>query len=352
MRVEWFTDEGVFDRLKPEWNDLLRRSVSDTLFLTWEWQTTWWRNLGRGALRIITVRDDAGRLVGLLPLFADPPPDSGPSDTAAPNTLSLIGGLDVSDYLDALVARGFEPSVYAAILNALARPDFPAWDHLQMCALPSGSPTHTQFRAMAERCGYQVEQRLHDVSPLIALPPTWDEYLAALDKKQRHEIRRKLRRLDEQDGRWYVAGAGDDLGAAVADFIRLHQKSHPDKQLFMDAPMQRFFLELAQIGAAHDWLRLEFIEIGGERAAAAFTFVYGAQVLVYNSGYEPQKYGHLGVGMALFALSIRHAIAEGRRVYDFLRGDEEYKYRFGAQDTNVYELHVRNKSKVSQDASV
>ena len=343
MRIEWFTDESAFDRLKPEWNDLLHRSVSDTLFLTWEWQTTWWRNLGSGALRIITVREDDGTLIGILPLFQDAAPDGVPSDTNTVVTLSLVGCVDVSDYLDGMVARGYEASVYPAFLNALARPDFPTWDHIQLCTLPSASPTNTQFKALAEACGFQVEWRVHDVSPLIELPPTWDAYLAILDKKQRHEIRRKLRRIEEANGRWVAIRAGQELDAAVADFVRLHQKSQPDKHAFMDARMQQFFIEMARTCAAHDWLQLEFLEIGGERAAAVFNFVYGDEVLVYNSGYDAQKYAMLSVGMTLFALSIRQAIAAQRRVYDFLRGDEEYKYRFGAKNTNVYELHLRRQ---------
>jgi CelD/BcsL family acetyltransferase involved in cellulose biosynthesis len=375
MRVEWFTDDSAFDQLKPEWNDLLHRSVTDTLFLTWEWQTTWWQCLGSGTPCIITVREDDGTLIGLLPLFWDSAPDGPPAAPdgppsapdglpAAPNgssaeldgptrgsnsspaTLSLIGCVDVSDYLDGMVARGHEEIVYPAFADALTHPNLPRWDHIQLCTLPAASPTNVRFKEEMQARGFQVEWRVHDVSPLIELPATFEDYLAILDKKQRHEIRRKLRRIEEVLGRWYAVQSGADLDAAVADFIELHKKSQPNKHLFMDDRMRQFFIQMARTCSAQGWLQLEFLEIGGERAAAVINLIYQNEVLVYNSGYNPDKYANIGPGMALFALSIQQAIAASRRVYDFLRGDEEYKYRFGAKNTNVYELHVRRESPV------
>lgn len=334
MQTAWFTDNSAFEKLEAEWNDLLHRSMSDTLFLTWEWQSTWWRYLGTGNLCIITMREDDGALVGIVPFFWD-------VSMAQAKSLSLIGCIDVSDYLDAIVAKEHAASVYHALIDTITCADFPAWDVVHLCNLPAASPTNTELKAMAEARGFQAEWRVHDVSPRIELPATWEEYLAVLDKKQRHEIRRKLRRSEEVNARWYTVEGEDALNAAVADFSELHKKSQPDKHMFMDARMQKFFVEMARTLQARHWLQLAFLEIEGARAASLFSFVYRNDVLVYNSGYDPAKYGHLSPGVVLFARSIQDAIAAKRRVYDFLRGDEEYKYRFGAKNTNVYELHIR-----------
>ncbi len=327
MRVEWFTDESGFDRLKAEWNNLVHCGVSETLFMTWEWQTTWWRNLGSGELRIITVREEDGRLVGILPLFGDP----------VEGSFSLVGCADVSDYLDAIVARGYEAQVYPALVDALVRPDFPVWREVALCTLPEASPTNAELRAAADERGLSTDWHLHDVAPLIELASTWDGYLALLDKKQRHEVRRKLRRVEEAGGRWVAVQGADLTKAAVADFIELHKKSMPDKHLFMDSRMAQFFMDIAR---DLEFVQLEFLEFGGERAAALYNFVYNNRVLVYNSGYDPNKYANYSPGAALFALSIQQAIATGRAAYDFLRGGEEYKYRLGGQDTHVYELQI------------
>ncbi len=341
MRIEWLDDDDAFERLEPEWNDLLHQGVSDTLFLTWEFQTAWWKHLGSGRLCLITVREDDGKLLGILPLFWDPSPNGRIGETAgAGATLSLIGCIDVSDYLDVIAARGETGRVYPALVEALVRPDFPAWEHVQLCTLPASSPTNVQLKLQAQACGLKTEWRLHDVSPRIDLPATWDEYLASLDKKQRHEIRRKLRRTEESGARWRMVQSQEELEGAMADFIELHRKSQPGKHLSMDARMKGFFVEMARALQARDWLQLEFLEVEGERAAGILSFVYNNEVLVYNSGYDPVKFGHLSPGITLFAHSIQEAIESGRKAYDFLRGDEEYKYRFGARNENVYELHL------------
>jgi len=334
MKIEWFTDASVFEKLENEWNALLAQSASDGVFLTREWQAVWWRNLGVGELRVIAFREDDGALVGIAPLFVEKGDDGLLH-------LSLVGCVDVSDYLDVIVARGHEQRVYDALLDTLARADFPAWDALHLCTLPAASPTGALLKESAQARGLSVESRRHDVAPLIELPATWDEYLATLDKKQRHEVRRKLRRIEESPTKWYALAANEPVDAPILDFIELHKTSRPDKHLFMDGRMQKFFVEMAQTLHARGWLLLQFLEIEGARAASLLSFVYRNDVLVYNSGYDSQKYGAYSPGIVLFARSIQDAIAAKRRRYDFLRGNEEYKYRFGARDTEVLELHIR-----------
>ncbi len=334
MKIEWFTDASVFEKLGTEWNDLLARSMDDVVFLTREWQMTWWRNLGTGELRVITLREDDGTLVGIAPLFVKKGADGR-------HHLSLVGCVDVSDYLDVIVARGHEVRVFDALLDTLARPDFPAWDELHLCTLPATSPTCAMLREQAQARNLNVESCRHDVAPIIELPATWDDYLATLEKKQRHEVRRKLRRVEESPTKWYALDATQTVEVPILDFIELHKTSRPDKHLFMDTRMQGFFVDMARTLHARGWLLLQFLEIEGVRAAALLSFVYHNDVFVYNSGYDAVKYGAYSPGIVLFARSIQDAIQAKRRRYDFLRGNEEYKYRFGAHDTQVLELHIR-----------
>ena len=335
MKTDLCTDISAFDELKAEWNNLLERSISNTLFLTWEWQRTWWEHLGSNELRIITVREEDGTLIGIAPLFEETWKDG------TTKSISLIGCVDVSDYLDIIAARGHEERVYAAMLDTITRADFPAWNGgLHLCTLPEDSPTNAQLKAMAEVRGLATEWRLHNVSPVIDLPATWDAYLETLDKKQRHEVRRKLRRVEETDHKWYTVDETMSIEQAIADFVDLHKKSRPDKHVFMDQRMEQFFVDIARRLQSHGWLQLDFLEIAGARAASILNFVYQNDVLVYNSGYDPERYGQYSPGIVLFAFSIQDAIAARRRRYDFLRGNEEYKYRFGARNTHVYELHI------------
>jgi CelD/BcsL family acetyltransferase involved in cellulose biosynthesis len=179
------------------------------------------------------------------------------------------------------------------------------------------------------------------VCPIIDLPAAWDDYLMALSKKQRHEVRRKLRKADaEADTRFFVVTPDHDLQAEMQSFIDLHQQSTPEKDQFMDPQMQGFFFDVARVLQEKQWLQLTFVEMDGERAATLLSFDYGDSILVYNSGYEPTKFRSLSPGIIVTARSIELAIDLGRAKFDFLRGDEIYKYRFGAKDTEVRRLLI------------
>jgi CelD/BcsL family acetyltransferase involved in cellulose biosynthesis len=334
MRIEVHYESGGFSALRPEWNALLSRSRRDVVFLTWEWQSTWWKHLGDGDLLLLGFRaEDDGRLIGIAPLF-ESKADQGPI------VLSVIGCRDVSDYLDLIVEQGQEEVVYQAFLDYL-QDKAPAWDVLDLCNLPQESLSPVRLRALAAARGLQTRVETEDVCPIIDLPETWDEYLNTLDKKQRHEVRRKLRRAEsEADARFVVAGDERDLKAEMRAFVELHQKSTPEKGQFMDPQMQRFFFDVAQVLQARGWLQLAFLELEGRKAAGLLNFDYQDSIFVYNSGYDPEQYAHLSPGWVVTARCIEHAIALGRRQFDFLRGNEDYKYRFGGRDTEVRRLLV------------
>jgi CelD/BcsL family acetyltransferase involved in cellulose biosynthesis len=189
--------------------------------------------------------------------------------------------------------------------------------------------------------GYEFRTIVEDVCPVIDLPATWDAYLDSLDKKQRHEIRRKMRRIErEAHVNWYIVGRDQDLLEEIEAFIELHQKSSADKDDFMDEQMKGFFRAMAHALQPRGWLQLAFIKVDGQKAASMLNFEYEDAILVYNSGYDPQLYAYLSPGIVLLAYCIQHAIELDQARFDFLRGDEPYKYRFGARDTKIYRLVI------------
>ncbi len=295
MRTQVYTNAAGFAALRQEWNPLLRDSASDTIFLTWEWQGTWWEHLGEGELYLLTTRTDGGGLIGVAPLYLTTSDDGL-------NELSFVGCRDVSDYLDLVAASGQEERVYSALLDWLESDEAPTWDQVDLCNIPAASPTHSLLAKVAAARGYQVQIEVEDVCPIIPLPSTWGEYLSSLSKKQRHEIRRKIRRA-ERSGQtnWYIVNEQHDLATEMDAFIELHQKSTVDKDEFMDAQMKGFFHAAAQVLQEAGWLQLAFMEVSGEKAAAMLNFDYRDSILVYNSGYDPRKYARLSPGIVLLA---------------------------------------------------
>lgn len=334
LLVHSYHDAGGFETLAGEWDDLLHRSPADTIFLTLAYQRTWWQNLGEGELLILAVRDGE-ELVGIAPLFAVESPQGQ-------RVLATVGCVEVSDYLDFIVARGREEAVYAALVDYLAGPSVPAWDLLDLCNVHQDSPTLAMLPGLAETRGWTASTTKDDVCPIVQLPGTWEAYLQMLSKKQRHELRRKLRRIEAEAAvDWYIVGPEHDLRAEVEDFLGLMAASTPDKAAFLTPRMRKFFHALAQVTCDAGWLQLAFLRINGQKAAAYLNFVHNNRVLVYNSGLDWQRFPRLSVGIVLTAYCVRHAIEQGREAFDFLQGDERYKYQFGGQDVEVRRLAIR-----------
>lgn len=314
-----------FDDVASEWSDLLSQSVVNTPFQTLEWQRVWVRELGNGEPLCILSFVDNGKVLGMAPL------------RAANGNVTFVGDEDVCDYNDFLVAAEKEGPFFDALLDYM---EVQQWNTLNLYSLTESSPTLALLPDLAKSRGHKVDVQQREVCPGRLLPSTWDEYLACLTKKYRHELRRKLRRLGSADGvRWYSLTSREDVEQGMDDFLRLLAMSRDDKRQFLTPEREGFFrsvgAELSEMGM----LSLFFLEIQGVRVASALTFDYGSSRMLYNSGYNPD-YGYYSVGLLLKALSLRSAIEEGKSYYDFLRGDEPYKYHLGGVDKPIYSMVI------------
>ncbi len=340
MEITLHNTPDAFEELRSEWNALLRNSTADTPFLTYEWQKTWSDCLCscEGELHLLTVRD-SGALLGIAPLFVL----SEPNQSGKPQRLlRLIGSVDASDYLDLVAAQGREREVFKAMLDALEQLD--TWDALDLWNIPEASVTRALLPELIAARGWTLLDEKQVVCPIIRLPAQFEDYVQSLDKKERHELRRKLRRAEATDGvAWYAITGQDrthDLDEAAEAFIALMMKSRSDKSNFMTDDMRRFFHRM--IHATHDggFLHLAFLEVNGVKAATYLSFDYNQKRLVFNSGLETEGFQSLSAGIALAARIIEDAIQRGYAEFDFLRGDEKYKYQLGAKDTWIYHVRV------------
>ena len=317
---------GQFDSLQAEWEEILPSCSTDTIFVTPWWQRTWWRHFGGDSdLRILALGDNGVRL-GVAPLML--------RDGVA----SFLGGSDLFDYHDFLVPKGNEAAFYEALLDYLEPVD---WHTIDLSSLSEGSPTLTFLPSAAEEKGYTFSVSKEDVAPILTLPSTWDEYQSGLAGKDRHELRRKLRRLAKAGViRQSICENQETLRECMKDFFRLHRASSPDKAEFMTPQREAFFVDVASQLGERGQLKLAFLELDGVRVASCISFDYLNSYLLYNSGYDP-NYSDLSVGLLNKALAVKDAIHAGKRHFDFLRGAERYKYELGATDRDVYQLIIR-----------
>jgi CelD/BcsL family acetyltransferase involved in cellulose biosynthesis len=309
------------------WDSLLAVSRLRSPFLSWTWQAHWAASFaGDRRLDVRRVTDADGDLVAVLPLYE-----------AAPGTMELIGGADVSDYLDLLARAGHEEEAWAALLQSRAA-ERNRW---VLHAVPAASPTVRALSALTGSCSLSAVVEREERCPVLSLPSSWDAYLASLSSKHRHELTRKIRRFEREvpDGRVVSVHTAADVAARLGDFLALHRASRTGKAKFMDARMESFFRAAIPALAAREGVRLWLLQAGDEPIASFICLEWNDTVGLYNSGFSPGC-ATLSPGLVLLSHVIRDAIARRRPRFDFLRGEERYKLEFEPTLEDVMRVEI------------
>ncbi len=315
-----------FESLETEWQRLLPETAANTIFITPLWQKLWWQHFGQDAnLHILSVRQDE-ELIGIAPLMR------------TNGVLSFLGDTDLFDYHDFLVKNGKEAEFYNVLCEHLIELD---WHTLELKSLRESSVALERLKTLADQKGFKTEIVEEDVSPFAVLTATWDEYQASMRKKNRHELRRKTRRLEVGNNvNQYSYGDPATIGECMPDFFRLMRASSPDKDGFLTEERELFFNDMAKRLAEEGIFKLFFMEVDSKRVASCIAFDYGDAYLLYNSGYDPE-YSALSVGLLNKAFCLREALEAGKGTFDFLRGTERYKYDLGGQNQIVYQMTIK-----------
>lgn len=308
-----------------EWNELLKESISDTPFLRYEYQQLWWQHRGGGewknAQLVLVAAQEGGKLIGIAPLFI--------AEYEGKPCLLLNGSIEISDYLDVIVRKDDHAQFIAGLLDFLASTLADNWSSLDWYNLPDDSPTLAAFKAEAEKRGWTHLEEVYHPTPRIALNGNFDDYLLCIDKKQRHEIRRKMRRAAESElnVRFVLVEQTAAIEPELEAFFEL-MAHDPNKAQFLHPAMREQMT--AFLRAAHEAgvLWLGFLEIDGVKTAASLNFDYNNKLWGYNSGVS-RNHMELSPGWVLLAHTIQWCCENNRYEFDFMRGDEEYKYRLG-----------------------
>jgi hypothetical protein len=384
-----------FDSIPPDtWDRLAAATPWATPFSSWAFQRAWWDGYGENAhdqtLVVLPAHPTSGAAsmdvepIAIVPLMHRH--EVEPSDIATHTSIRHAAGAELTPVPPTAKAIFFGASYHADYATILARPedlaavaeavvdhlcstgpvdpDHPeSWDAVDLRRLRCGDPAAEALaeafgaREMAE--GWILNLEREDVCPVAILPEGGDidSFLASRGKKERHEIRRKVRRAEAAGDVRYDLSA-DPLGDLEA-FVDLHQRRWGDDGLFpatKGGEQSRVFLrrlfelgsggvgghgsetERSRLGVP----RLGFLTVGDRRIGAGIHFETADSFLYYNAGLDPDA-RDLSPGVVMVERLVRRAIAEGKRRFDFLRGDEGYKYEWGAADEPIQRLLVRRR---------
>jgi CelD/BcsL family acetyltransferase involved in cellulose biosynthesis len=302
-----------FESIREQWSVLIEGASN--IFATWEWASTWWRHLGRDDRLFLTAcRDADGRLAGILPLYFW---------LNRPVRVARFIGHHAGDHLGPICRPDDRDRVAVAGVEALMTASADALIGEQL-SVPER--WHDLFDA-------RVVSR--EGSPVLAVDGlSWDAFLAGRSRNFREQVRRRERKLiREHDLRFRLAEDAERLPDDLDLLFRLHRDRWGGRETNFSS-RESFHRDFALQGHRRGWTRLWFAELNGEPAAAWYGFRFGGAESYYQAG-RASAWANSSVGFVLLAHSVREAFRDGMREYRFLRGGEEYKYRFTDYDPGL-----------------
>jgi CelD/BcsL family acetyltransferase involved in cellulose biosynthesis len=359
---------------RSDWDAIAAATPWATPFSAWAFHRAWWDAYGANAHEETVVLVDAdgpangsAAPVAIVPLMHRHEVEAGDALThttmrhgtdpdltrVAPDATAIFFGASYhADYATVLARPTDLPLVAEALVRDIAEERPGDWDVVDLrrlrCGDPAAEALADAFRSRERLEGWTVDLEREDVCPVVILPigGTIDDYLATLGKKERHEIRRKVRRA-EAVGEIRLEDA-TDVPADLETFIDLHQARWGADGLFPPTPggdqSRVFFRRLFELFGPDGPLHLTFLTVAGRRIAAGVHLETADSDLFYNAGVDPAA-RELSPGVVMVYAYVERALAEGRRRLDFLRGDEPYKYEWGAVDEPIQRLLVRRRAR-------
>jgi CelD/BcsL family acetyltransferase involved in cellulose biosynthesis len=325
-KVELLKTVDEFDAMEQEWNELVS-NADVSIYQTFEWLRTCWTYFGKGhELHILVFRSDV-RLIGIAPMFLNRIKLGG---AKLATRLQFIG-CPISDYLDLIIL----PEYTQVVIDAFARylqSSSNLWNVFDLEDVSERSITFHLLPLMMKKYGIRVHLYQGNVCPERQLPSTWEQFVQSVGPNLRNNLKRKSKRLNENFRVEVEAiqNPADDITAGIEAFSKLHGERWTSlgyPSAFDDAHHRAFHTEFAKKFAARDWLRLFFLKVDNQRVAVIFNFHYKKRIYMYQSNASgPEEIMKCSPGMLIKGIAIERGIAEGMDVFDFLRGDEPYKY--------------------------
>jgi peptidoglycan/xylan/chitin deacetylase (PgdA/CDA1 family)/CelD/BcsL family acetyltransferase involved in cellulose biosynthesis len=334
--------EDIEQKLSGHWNPLLKQSVSDTFFLTWEWLSSWWHAYAEGKTPFVLAAWEKDRLVGLAPLCSEPVRKAG----RPWKYLRFIGdGSHDSDYLDCFAPRGMEQEFIEAVL-AYLREHRDLWHCLELHGPVETSPFAKAINTQLQSQGWRYATE--DVDCLtLKLPTTWDEYLQALKPRFRSKVRSALSFFEGSLKLSPVECSTEaQIDSWLPIFFDLHGKRWQSKGkpgVFHGDAKREFYAEMSRAALKAGVLSFHRLDWGERAVAFQYGFSYNGGFLLLQEAYDP-AFEQLRPGLALRAFRLREMIANGGGEYDFLAGVAQHKLDWGAEPKRAVKMTVASSA--------
>lgn len=326
-KVVLIRQDEEFFRMEKEWNALLEESRTNTIFLTWEWLTSWWRAYGQDKELYLLCVYQRGRLIGIAPFYRK---TVSRFKIFSFRELVFLGdGSRDSDYMDCISRCGEEEKVTDAVVDFL-RQNPADWNLILLNEVPEESPHLPLLRKLFHQLKWYWRESEAPCT-YVNLPSAWNEYLKALKPRVRTKVRSLTSRLEQNFKVEFDYCRAEELESRLESLFQLHnQRWEADGRegVFVSTMKRRFYREMSSLFLTRGWLRFYTLAVDNRCVAHQFCFEYLGKMFLLQEGFDP-KWAEHGVGNVLRAYVFQDCIGRKVSVYDFLGGVTAHKLSWG-----------------------
>ena len=326
IRIVVYKTEQEFRGLQSQWNALLQKISSASIYLTWEWAFACWKVFGVNCELFLVAAYDADLLIGLAPFWISRRHGERLFSYKAleyiPGCQPLLG----ADHLDIIVAQENGPAILGPMLRAVTAG---AWDVLRWESMPASSPSVGVLRATLEQARISGGRGLTSICPYISLPGSWEDYLREqCSPKFRRTIRHAVRRLGTEHSAALIrADSPEEYSLGLKQLEKLHEERWGTASLFHQEGFRNFHEDVARAFSLKGWLRVYILRVDGRDVAVNYGYRYGSTFYGYQTGWT-KNMESLSVGTVLLAKVIQQELEQGATEIDLARGAEAYKFHW------------------------
>jgi CelD/BcsL family acetyltransferase involved in cellulose biosynthesis len=326
-KIRIISESNEFESLSEVWDSLLRKSKDDNpIYLTHEWLLTWWKHFGESKKLNVLLIEKEGQTIGIVPLMRT----EYRIGLIKIHALETIGSLNCNHI--GLIASGSSEEAVSAFLTYLEEEFAKGELLLRLTWIRDDSRFLDLLRRRNSLStnSLVMQEKVKTLAPYITLPATWDGYFRSLRSNRRHTLRRILRSLEKAHTVEFRDCTKDNLENTLSRFIDLHEKRWQSANVsgvFSDPKMEGFYRDIATQFVKKGWLHFSCLIVDSEVASAEYAFIYNQKFYCAITARDI-RYSDYGVGHIHQMFLIKYAIEKGLREFDFLRGEEPYKFHW------------------------
>jgi CelD/BcsL family acetyltransferase involved in cellulose biosynthesis len=325
VMIRVVTEQGEFESLAGVWDALLQGSGNDnSIYLTHEWLSTWWKHFGKGRELNILLIEKQGQVIAIMPLMRT----EYRIGLLRVRALEIIGS-EYCNYIGLIRSEAGEEAIttiMAYFEDELGKK--------RLVLLLDLVPEDSEFLALLRSSSHlfsnnlAIEERVTNLAPYILLPATWDEYYHSLRRKMRQKLRRASQSLQEEHSIRFQECTADNLEYMLSEFFDLHQRrwgSVDTGRWFSDPKNREFYKDIAARFLKKGWLHFSSLNIDGNMANAEYGYIYNCKFYAVATARDT-RYAEYSIGHLHDMYLIEDMIGRRLREFDYSRGDEPYKF--------------------------